>query len=956
MFRADLSCFSWHLAAVLVWVCAASAFAVTPPLTPVEPRYEIVDALGATDVVVDIAVDPVGLRPALLYFDTTTAEATIAKPIALKLARFDRFAWVSSTFGMVNRRDLTAPDERSLRLAIDEAGKPHALVVESNGAGVVDDALVYFSVTAQGAPVREQIDVNNVSQIALTIERFGEPYIAYIKNQSAFTGGTLVVRHRAGGTWPQVVLDVPATNALQPSLAPLPALANFLGVRLAWVETGASSSLLRHTFVAADGAQTDTIASSAIQFSLSTPQIVVDRLGTAEVAYISSINPLAPTIELRRRVFNQQAWNCIDTGCALPTGALSSAITLSTHGYVQGALNFRNASAASRILRREGTGWVDYPVASIANAQGSALDRFGNVYTTGIDRSTHRDLFQVRIGGPWEAKGRVPLDSNTLLSHPLDVARDAQGRPVIYARRSSGQPDPRGGVWRFNPAAGFGGSGDFVESPLPGVFTAEDASIAVAPDGTIHLAIYDGDVNRLLHAELVQGAGGTETWTLTPVDLAGGDVGRSPTMLIGAGGMPMIVYRRLPDLLHIAARAPDGNWTIRGLATGVLAAANPVAVASAEGFVLHVSWFAESAAELRITTLRGNPVSGPQTVSTTTLFAPAGWVRGRAHDLALTGDSGLAVAFSDEVNAQSQLGYRYRDQTGTWFDPGADAAPFSTRQITRISLDTTLLSPNGARVAWINGGRLTYAEKHIGLVTWTSEELGSIPPSAAMDLGAAGPLRIIFNEGNGLTVLQRLEPLGGGFGSGITEILGNGTIGLPAYCYCAGLGEFCHGQLGGLVTSAPKTAPRPMVRGGAPPTNDVLADMRALFATTPAGRYYLQLFGEHAAEIIRLTLSDPTLLVQRVRTLSDLVPGMTALVASPAQGDQYRFKPDLIADARSVWQGWASAGSPALAAAVNNELARTNNLNRFTGMTFTQWFDAISVGNATDSLFEDGFE
>ena len=144
--------------------------------------------------------------------------------------------------------------------------------------------------------------------------------------------------------------------------------------------------------------------------------------------------------------------------------------------------------------------------------------------------------------------------------------------------------------------------------------------------------------------------------------------------------------------------------------------------------------------------------------------------------------------------------------------------------------------------------------------------------------------------------------------------------------------------------------------GSGPTPDQTLQRMRDLFATTPAGRYYLQLFREHAPEIVGLTLSDPALLIQRTRTLSDLIPGMTALVESPTAGQQYRFKPELIANARAVWQGWASAGSPALAAAVNNELARTNNLDQFTGMTFTQWFSAISVGNATQNVFADEFE
>ena len=167
----------WLLAA-FASMCACSALALSPPSTPVEPRYELIDALGAIDVVVDIAVDPAGLRPTLLYYDTTTAETSTPKLIPLKLARFDRFAWVSSTLALVNRRDLTAPDARDLRLAIDASGAAHALVIESNGAGSADDALIYFGHDAQGATLREQIDVSGVQQIALTVDGVSEPRIS----------------------------------------------------------------------------------------------------------------------------------------------------------------------------------------------------------------------------------------------------------------------------------------------------------------------------------------------------------------------------------------------------------------------------------------------------------------------------------------------------------------------------------------------------------------------------------------------------------------------------------------------------------------------------------------------------------------------------------------------------------------------------------------------------------
>jgi hypothetical protein len=932
-----LACSHRWLLVALASLCSGPAVALSPPSTPVEPRYELIDALGTTDVVADIAVDPAGLRPALLYYDTTTAETSTPKPIPLKLARFDRFAWVSSTLALVNRRDLTTPDVRDLRLAIDASGTAHALVIESNGAGSADDALIYFGHDAQGATVREQIDVSGVQQIALMVDGVSEPYVAYIKNT-----GTLVIRRRDEGSWPEIALTPAPTNASSPSFAPQPTEGVFVGPQLAWMEYPANGTVLRHASVSIASATADTIASNAIAFSLSTPQLVVDRFGNLEVAYVSSIVASAPTVELRRRPFNQPTWQCIDTGCSLPTGALTAGFTLSPHAYVQGALNFRDVSGTSKILRREGAAWVGYALANLASAQGSALDRFGNVYTTGIDRSTHRDLFQVRIGGPWESRGRIPYDSNTLLSQALDVANDALGHPVIYARRSCCAPDPRGGLWLIDEGE------DFMERPLPGTFTAEGASIAVAPDGNIHLAIYDSDQRDLMHAEFSR-ATASGSWTVTRVDTVG-DVGASPSMLIGSDGTPMIVYRRRPDLLQLATRDDEGIWRIRGIATGVLDAANPVAVASRDSYIVHAAWFDETALKLRVTTVYGNPLATHR-VATDLVPSPVGRVRGRIHDIAMLGDSGLAIAHSDEIPSQSQLAYRYRDYTGQWFDPGSQPLPFGPDQITRISLDPTSMSPGSARMAWIIGGRLRYAEKHLGASPWTNEDLGAIAPAAPMQLGAAGALRITYNEGNGLFMLQRLEALGAD--NAVTQILGlDGGYG---FCSCLlpsidgpDFGCFHRG-----ITRAATTQSGPHAALSA---RDVLADMRNLFSSTSAGRYYLQLFAEHAPEIIYLTLSAPALLEQRTRTLSDLLPGMTALVQSPTLGGQYRFKPELIDNARAVLQGWADAGSPALAAAVNNELSRTNNFGQFTGMTFTEWFGALSVGTATQQVFADGFE
>lgn len=583
------------LAAALTFWLAGYALAVTPPTTPVSPRYEVVDASGAIDSVADIAVDHAGFRPALVYFDATRSDPNTPSQVPVRLARYDRFTRDITTLGFVNGRTGSNLD---LRLAIDETGAAHALALENRTLelGAADDALIYFGTDAQGAPIREQIDISNVSQIALAVDFTEEPYVAYIKNGGSFGAGTLVIRRRAGGTWQQITLDTTPTNATAPSFAPSPANAT-LPMHLAWAETTPNSSAIRHAVISTQTGVTDSIAGNATQFSLTQPQLVVDRFGTLEVAYVSRTTT-ASTMEVRRRLFGETSWQCIDTGCALPTAPLPASFGVFPHSFVQGAFNFV-LNSGSILLRREGANWVSYPMTNLASAQGSALDQFGNVYTVGIDRSTHRDLFLARVGGPWESKGRIPLAS-AVLSHPLGVASDADEHPIVYARRDAGPADPRGSLWRI------GSGSDFTEHPLPGSFTAGDASIAVAANGVVHIAIYDSDQTNLLHAEFAPaGAGGT--WTIESVDVIG-DTGLAPSMLIGPMGTPMIVYRRRPGAVLLAARGTDGIWIRRTLANDALEASAPIAATSSEGYVLHASWFDETAGVLRVSTMKGDPL------------------------------------------------------------------------------------------------------------------------------------------------------------------------------------------------------------------------------------------------------------------------------------------------------------------------------------------------------------
>ena len=140
--------------------------------------------------------------------------------------------------------------------------------------------------------------------------------------------------------------------------------------------------------------------------------------------------------------------------------------------------------------------------------------------------------------------------------------------------------------------------------------------------------------------------------------------------------------------------------------------------------------------------------------------------------------------------------------------------------------------------------------------------------------------------------------------------------------------------------------------GSTPP--DLGKRLRAHFDRSRAGRYYLELWGEHAAEIMDLTRDNPALYWQRATTFDSFAPALRALVEG--RGDEYRFTPELVAQARAVWEGWAAAGSPALRADIESELQRLDHLDAFAGMTFDRWFAALSVGTAGTMGFADGFE
>lgn len=139
--------------------------------------------------------------------------------------------------------------------------------------------------------------------------------------------------------------------------------------------------------------------------------------------------------------------------------------------------------------------------------------------------------------------------------------------------------------------------------------------------------------------------------------------------------------------------------------------------------------------------------------------------------------------------------------------------------------------------------------------------------------------------------------------------------------------------------SAAFTPPSPET----PPLEDLdtLRVLRDLFATSPGGQHFIDLYYAQAAETGALALADPALALQAYALLQDFLPGFEALVRG--HGADVTVTAELVARTNALLDDLAASGSPALAAALAAERARFNQLHDFEGISFSAAAEALGV-------------
>ena len=122
---------------------------------------------------------------------------------------------------------------------------------------------------------------------------------------------------------------------------------------------------------------------------------------------------------------------------------------------------------------------------------------------------------------------------------------------------------------------------------------------------------------------------------------------------------------------------------------------------------------------------------------------------------------------------------------------------------------------------------------------------------------------------------------------------------------------------------------------------ETLRLLRDLFATTPEGQHFIDLYYAHGAETGALALADPSLALDAYQVMQNFLPGFEALVRG--RGGDVHVTAGMITQANALLDKLAAAGSSELAAALASERARFHELTDFDGLSFAEASNLLGV-------------
>ncbi len=914
----------------LALLLAVALPAISFPDAPLAARYEIVESLGATDGYAAMAIDPQTDHPVVALIDTATLDQTAVRPAELYLRRYDGWTWQRERIGSVPMVGTIGDNARDLRIAINASGRVHVLLIEPHGAGTADDALVHIE-AIPGAPVRHVLDVGNVATPTLTMNAASEPIAAWIDTARSDGVGVLRVQQRALGTWSAVAPFGVTSTASRPAFAVQP-IGTLAHPELVYAELDSSSHQVRWARIAGSQVADQPIATfvpgngDRLQW-----QYFATRAdGSSEIAIViarppPSIGAPPPHIVQRRvRVAGSTQFVCAGSCAPILTALTAQGLApnaLAVGPGQQWALTFNDLNQRYRLFReRSGATFSELAIHSLAKVHDVAYDSEGQLHALALDFSNHRDLVWVRELPPWVIRqGPSGLSADSVLA----LTEDSSGAPVFYAQHV---PNGSGSVWTVV-------DGGFSERPLPPALDVDDVRLDVDSLDRPHLALKSA--NGQVHYAFWTGS----DWSIQAL---GGPLADDFDLALGPDGRAFVLLRHGAHsriwTQGLAANAPrwlvaaDGLTRVRLAATGF-----PGSL-----FVAGHDPAGDGTSGIRVLRIDADWPSG---VLTETLLAPlndAGLSIYGAQVVALDVAQldRPAIAYSVSFSGTHRLDYAIW-VNGSWTRiAGEIISPSAERQMRDAQLRHVQRGGAQPRLLFTydqTGERRIRLAQADGGDIWQAEPLGAASTGQRLAMTQYGNTRLAFIDLQGTM--------------SIATHYGTPSFGAPLAPTNMRSGQFilwlCVCQ---LVNRCNPGSGFDTQRGSG--QLPLLARLHGRFQATPAGRYYLDLYHRHAAEILGTTLGFAEHFEARQRTFADLFPALNAF--AEGDGSDYVLSPQMLASARTVWEGWAQRGSPELAAAIQFELERSNNLQSYANLNFEQWFQSLQTGPS--AMLADGFE
>jgi hypothetical protein len=821
----------------------------------------------------------------------------------LMYAYWDGVSWHTD---VVDAAAAIAGSQATVSLVLDSNDVPHIAYLASAPSSFPDLRYAYWNGDDEEWEI-QTLDSENVKQhVSLALDSGDQPHISYARGVAI--SSSLIYTFWDGVAWQVEMVD----GGEFAQVGKFNSLALDASDHRHISYTDEANDTLKYAYH--DGASWSIQTVENASFTYLSTSLAVTAAGVPHISYSTFWG------DLKYAHWNGANWQ-IETPDSPGPVLYQSSLALDAAGnphIVYAGFGFADSVPLAHIYW-DGADWqgqtLDPGGGRLGRYNALALDEAGNVHASYYDE-THGDLRYVTWAADW-LTWTVEAPANIRATSIQVLGVTGEALPYIgYYNQTTGQVSLANwdGDWNLN-------SLDPVTNPVTQLSLATSLSRP-------HLSYYDADNQRLMYATW-----NGLVWSYREID-TGNNVGRYNQILLVGGNDATVRIAYWDGTAHQVklARLDAGILEIYTNTAGPALDANSgyLSAAVLPGTKIGISYYDGIRGDLRLA------VWDPATESwTDELVDGIEGYAGQPNALQMDGTTGSPVIAYYHASANSI--YLARQELGSW---QFELAVNNVGAVTSLSLELGLNSYLRPRIAYTTqvGDALYVASKQEGNWEVDTVVTGSVAVNHA-SLALDDRPHLAYTD-NGLYYAFRSATLDVDTAVPGSPPLRFGEGYNPLDACLAVLNLFSPDE---LVASRPFTPPAAIPLGQAESLTDpaIFGGMNTLFAASPGGEYYIDLYRDHGSEMGQIGLDDPQLLWYAYGTLQNFLPGLEALVTG--QGGNILVTQEMVDDALDIWQRVAAAGSPEVAATINAELARYNNLQDFVGLTFNEWAIAIGV-------------